>query len=193
MRKPSKTAPSKTGNGALLRNEAAQVLKGLRPDIGLDEADRLRPLTHNKKWIFALAHKHGLLNQGKETAAAALRDAQDPQEAIKNDLARGGHAPLDLSRLKAAVAAARKAGDLEQRLADSRKRASDGKAACEGELSRLGKIFRIHRGAFKNGDARVPRRWTPSRSGLMNCLKIGGIITAAKKTSKGSKSRPSRT
>ena len=47
---------------------------------------------------------------------------------------------MDLSELKAAVAAARKAGDLEQRLADSQKRASDEKAACESELSRLGRF-----------------------------------------------------
>jgi uncharacterized protein YhaN len=45
-----------------------------------------------------------------------------------------------LSALKAAVAVARKAGDLEQRLVDSQKRASDDEAACEREFLRLGRF-----------------------------------------------------
>ena len=42
--------------------------------------------------------------------------------------------------MKAAVAVARKAGDLEQRLADSQKCTLEEEAACESELSRLGRF-----------------------------------------------------
>jgi uncharacterized protein YhaN len=48
---------------------------------------------------------------------------------------------LDLSKLKAAVAAALKTGDLERRLADLQKRATDDNAACARELARLGRFF----------------------------------------------------
>ena len=135
-----KDRPQQDGKRRLLRNEAEQLLKGVRPDLGIDDSDQLRPLTNNKKWISGLAQKHSLLNQKKETAEATLRDVKDEQATIKKELGERAQSNLDLSELKAAVAAARKAGDLEQRLADSQKRASDEKAACESELSRLGKF-----------------------------------------------------
>ena len=135
-----KDRPRQDGKRRLLRDEAEQLLKCVRPDIGLDIADRLRPLTNNKKWISGLAQKHSLLNQKKEKAEATLREVEDEQETIKKELGKQAQSSLDLSELKAAVAVARKAGDLEQRLADSQKRASDEKATCESELSRLGRF-----------------------------------------------------
>jgi uncharacterized protein YhaN len=132
--------PRQDGKRRLLRDEAEQLLKGVRPDIGLDNADQLRPLTNNKKWISGLAQKHSLLNQKKEKAEATLRDVEDEQETIREELGKQAVSNLDLSELKAASAVARKAGDLEQRLADSQKRASDEKVACESELTRLGRF-----------------------------------------------------
>ena len=132
--------PMQDGKRRLLRNEAEQLLKGVRPDIGLDDTDQLRSLINNKKWISSLAQEHGLLNQKKEKAEATLRGVEDEQEAIKKELGEQVQSNFDLSELKASVAAARKAGDLEQRLADSRKRASDGEATCEDGLSRLGRF-----------------------------------------------------
>ena len=135
-----KDRPRQDGKRRLLRDEAEQLLKGVRSDIGLDNADQLRPLTNNKKWISGLAQKHSLLNQKKEKADATLRDVEDEQETIKEELGKQAQSNLDFSELKAAGAVARKAGDLEQRLADSQKRASDEKTACESELSRLGRF-----------------------------------------------------
>lgn len=135
-----KDRPGQDGKRRLLRNEAEQLLKGVRPDIDLDNADRLRPLINNKKWISGLAQKHGLLNQKKEKAEASLRDVVDEQKTIRKELAELPQSDLDLGELKATVAVARKAGDLEQRLADSQKRAADEKATCASELSRLGRF-----------------------------------------------------
>ena len=135
-----KDRPQQDGKRRLLRNEAEQLLKGVRPDLGIDDSDQLRPLINNKKWISGLAQKHSLLNQKKETAEATLRDVEDEQETIKKELGEQAQSNLDLSELKAAAAAARKAGNLEQRLTDSQKRASDGEAACEDGLSRLGRF-----------------------------------------------------
>jgi uncharacterized protein YhaN len=135
----NKDRPQQDGKRRLLLNEAEQLLKGVRPDIGLDSVGQLRPLTNNKKWISNLAQKHSLLNQKKEKAEAILQSVDDEQEAIKKDL-RGHTQPiLDLDSLKAAVATARKAGDIEQRLADLKKRASDEKITCESEMARLGR------------------------------------------------------
>ena len=140
VEKSIKDRPQQDGKRGLLRNEAATLLKAVRPDIVLDDADQLRPLLNNKKWISGLAQKHGLLTQKKEKAEATLRDVEDDQESIKKELGEQSQSNLDLSELKAAIAVARKAGDLEQRLSDSQKRASDDRAACENELARLGRF-----------------------------------------------------
>jgi uncharacterized protein YhaN len=140
VEKTIKDRPQQDGKRRLLRNEAEILLKGVRPDVDLDNADDLRPLLNNKKWISSLAQKHGLLNQKKEKAEATLRDIEDEQESIKNEFDEQPKLDLDLSELKASIAAARKAGDVEQRLAALQKRASEEKAACESELARLGKF-----------------------------------------------------
>jgi uncharacterized protein YhaN len=132
--------PQQDGKRRLLRSEAEQLLKSVRSDIGLSDAGQLRPLTNNKKWIAGLAQKYSLLNQRKENAKDTLRDVEDEQATIKKELREQIQSKLDLGELKAAVAAARKAGDLEQRLADAQKRTSEDSAACESEFSRLGRF-----------------------------------------------------
>ena len=141
VEKTIKDRPQQDGKRRLLRNEAEQLLKGVRSDLGIDDSDQLRPLVNNKKWISGLAQKHSLLNQKKGNTEATLRDVKDEQEAIKIELHEQAQSSLDLSELKAAVAVTRKAGDLEQRLADSQKRTLEEEAACESELSRLGRFF----------------------------------------------------
>ena len=141
VEKTIKDRPQQDGKRRLLRNEAEQLLKGVRSDLGIDDSDQLRPLVNNKKWISGLAQKHSLLNQKKGNTEATLRDVEDEQEAIKIELHEQAQSSLDLSELKAAVAVTRKAGDLEQRLADSQKRTLEEEAACESELSRLGRFF----------------------------------------------------
>ncbi|MCP4605365.1 MAG: AAA family ATPase, partial [Proteobacteria bacterium] len=140
VEKSIRDRPQQDGKRSLLRNEAETRLKAVRPDIDLDGADQLRPLLNNKKRILGLAQKHSLLNQKEENAQTTLRDGEDEQELIKKELGAQSQSNLELNELKAAVAAARKAGDLEQRLADSQKRASDDNAACDSELFRLGRF-----------------------------------------------------
>lgn len=132
--------PQQDGKRRQSRDEAEQLLKGVRPDLGIDDSDQLRPLTNNKKWIYSLAQKHSLLDQEKENAEATLRDVKDEQETIKKELSEQTQSNLNLSELKAAVATSRKAGDLEQRLAELQSRGTDDNAACESEFSRLGRF-----------------------------------------------------
>jgi len=141
-----KDRPGQDGKRRLLRNEAERLLKGVRPDLAIHDSDQLRPLTNNRKWISGLAQNHSLLNQNKEKAEATLRDVKDEQEAFKKELGEQTPSHLDIRELKATVAAARKAGDLEARLDDSQKRAADENAACENEFSRLGRFS----GTIKN-------------------------------------------
>ena len=132
--------PQQDGKRRLLRSEAEILLKSVRPDEKLDNADNLRPLLNNKKWISALAQKYGLLTQRKEKAESTLRDIEDEQESIRKELGEQPQSDLDLSDLKAVIASVRKEGDIEQRLADMKKRASEEKSASEDELARLGRF-----------------------------------------------------
>jgi len=140
VEKTIKDRPHQDGKRRLLRNEAEQLLKSIRSGLSIDDSDQLRPLTSNKKRLSGLAQKYSLLNQKKENTDATLRDVEDEQETIKKELHEQAQSNLDLSELKAEVAATRKAGDLEQRLADSKKYASEKEAACESEFSRLGRF-----------------------------------------------------
>jgi uncharacterized protein YhaN len=140
VEKTIKDKPQQDGKRRLLRGEAERLLKRVRPDVDLDGAERLRPLLNNKKLIADLGQKHGLLNQKKEKAEANLRDVEDEQQSINRKLSEQHKSTFDLSELKAAIAVAHKAGDLEKRLVDSQKRASASKTAYESELSRLGRF-----------------------------------------------------
>jgi uncharacterized protein YhaN len=134
--------PGQDGKRRLLRNEAETLLKGIRPDMGLDDADHLRPLLNNKKWISELARKKELLIQKQDGYKAALRDLQDETKSLESRLETLPQKEIDLTELKAAVASARKAGDIEQRLNDMTIQAAQERAACEKEFARLGNFHR---------------------------------------------------
>jgi len=138
VEKTIRDRPQQDGKRRLLRNEAETLLKSVRPDMELDNADDLRPLLNNKKWISGLAQRHVQLTSQKDTAVATLRDIEDDQESTRNELGKQPQSDLDLSELKATIVTARKAGDIEQRLADLQKRASSEKSLCENEFARLG-------------------------------------------------------
>jgi uncharacterized protein YhaN len=130
--------PGQDGKRRLLRNEAETLLKGIRPDMGLDDADHLRPFLNNKKWISELAREKSLLIQKRDGYNAAVKDLQDEIKSLESRLETLPQKEIDLTELKAAVASARKAGDIEQRLNDMTTKAAQEKAACEKEFARLG-------------------------------------------------------
>lgn len=140
VEKTLKDRPQQDGKRRLLRNEAETLLKTVRPDVGLEQADDLRPLLNNKKWISGLAHKHSLLVQNKEQAEASIRDIEDERKSLQSELDKKTQSDIDLKELKAAIAAARKAGNLEQRLAETQKQVADENEACQDELCRLGRF-----------------------------------------------------
>jgi uncharacterized protein YhaN len=140
VEKTTKDRPQQDGKRRLLRNEAEILLKGVRPDIDLTAADTLRPLLNNRKWMATLAGRHSLLQQKKSRAQSVWRDIQDELELLNRQLSGPSAMELDLSELKASIAAARKAGDVEQRLAEVEQRAAAEKAACAAELARLGRF-----------------------------------------------------
>lgn len=133
--------PQQDAKQRLLRSEAEQLLKGIRPDLNVSNADQLRPLVNNKKWLADLTRQHSLLREKQKNTEVTLKDIEDERATIRKELGEQAESGLDLGELKAAVAAARKVGDLEQRLNDVLKRASEDDQACQSEFSRLGRFF----------------------------------------------------
>ncbi|MFN2353793.1 MAG: AAA family ATPase [Desulfopila sp.] len=140
VEKTLKDRPRQDGKRRLLRNEAESLLKSVRPDMELDQTDTLRPLLKNKKWLTGLSKKHSLLIQEQESTEKTRRDIEDELQALCKDLDDMPQTELDIKELQAAVDTARRAGDVEQRLAEVRKRAYEEDAACTGELARLGRF-----------------------------------------------------
>jgi uncharacterized protein YhaN len=132
--------PQQDGKRRELRNEARRLLKSVRPDVGLDQADTLRPLVGNRKWVTGLAQKYDRLVQNKAQARKSLRDIEDERRARRSELDGSPPSSLDVKKLKAVVSAARKAGNLEQRLAGAAKQALAEHRACRDELVRLGRF-----------------------------------------------------
>ncbi|MBU0654539.1 MAG: AAA family ATPase [Gammaproteobacteria bacterium] len=133
--------PQQDGQRRLLRNEATDLLKAVRSDLGIDEADKLlRPLLKKKNWVADLARRHTLLAQRKETAGLNRKDAENEKNALEKQLAEQPRSTLDLVALKGAVITARKAGELEKRLSEARQRAAESKTASENEFQRLGRF-----------------------------------------------------
>jgi len=139
VEKTIKDRPQQDGKRRLLRNEAETLLKTVRPDVGLEQADDLRPLLNNRQWISGLGQKYSLLVQKQEQTEATIRDIEDERKSLQSELYNISESDIDLKELKAAIAAVRKAGNVEQRLAEAQKQAADENEACQNELIRLGR------------------------------------------------------
>lgn len=131
--------PQQDGRRRLLRSEAERLLKAVRPDIAMADADTLRPLLNNKKWIAGLAKQHGLLTQKKGNFEENLRNLTDEQKKLTQELSGQSPPDVDSGELEVAVAAARRAGNVEERLAEAKERLAAQRKACDSELARLGR------------------------------------------------------
>nr|WP_319491862.1 AAA family ATPase [uncultured Desulfobacter sp.] len=138
VEKTNADRPGQDGKRRLLRNDAENRLKCIRPDFDLDNADQLRPLLNNKKWISELVQKHSLLIQKEAGLDRTLKDLQDEQKSLQSKLEDIPQSHIDLTQLNASIAAARKSGDIEQRLNEIKIQVEQETAAWKNEFARLG-------------------------------------------------------
>ena len=131
--------PQQDGKRRLLRSEAAILLKGVRPDLDLGEADQLRPLLNNKKWISSLAQQYVLLNQKQKDLEDGMKAVQDEQKSLLKQVSEQHCSAVNLGEIKAAVSTARKSGDIERRLLELQKRSAEEQERCASERARLGR------------------------------------------------------
>ena len=116
-RKAKKDRPRLEGMRAVHLKEAGRLLGIIVPSLPLEEMEQLLPLVRQKKKILALTSRYGALQQAKKDATARLIRAGRQRDAAAGKLA-AMQEPEDRSQLQLAVAAGRKAGDLDRRIGE---------------------------------------------------------------------------
>lgn len=136
-RKAAADRPGLVAERAALAGQAATLLGQLRPDLTLDAAPTLRPLLNRRRRATELGGR-------QEAVAAALEQARGTLAEAAEQLAdrRAAHAGLPVSPppdgLRRATEEARRAGDLERAIAETRARSTQHADACRRELAALG-------------------------------------------------------
>lgn len=119
------------------KTEAAHLLRRVRPELEVERAETLRPGLAKRRTVQALAQRHEAVVQGVRQAETRLAELGRELEGRRAELASLGR-EADGAALTQAIAAARKAGDLDDEL---RQRLAEGqrlRGVCLAALERLG-------------------------------------------------------
>ena len=136
-RKATADRPKLEGMRIGQRSEAAALLRQIRPDVTLDQAETLRSGLSKKKTIQHLGSRFEALAQSLEQADRDIRKKEGELEKIHAELSR--LPPVrDPDALVRALRPAQKAGGLDGVLKEKRRAWALAREDCEGELKRLG-------------------------------------------------------
>lgn len=136
-RKALADRPTLDGLRKAYKIEAAHLLRRIRPDLDVAQAETLRPGLARRRAVQSLAQRHEAVFQAVRQAGTGLAGLRRELESRRSELAALGP-EADGTALALAMGAARKAGDLDEEL---RRRLSDGqglRSACLAALERLG-------------------------------------------------------
>ncbi len=136
-RKALQDRPQREGERGQLIADAEALLRDLRPELSLAQAENLRPALARRRRIQALGNRHQtLIDRIKQTGGAVgetTRKLNNAQDALQ------GLPPYqDPTHLRRAVEAARKTGELDNSLRDVRADLTAQAAQCRIDLERLG-------------------------------------------------------
>jgi len=129
--------PVQEAKHRLLLNQARIALAAFRPGMTIKEALELRPGFAKRKMITSLADEVRELAVEEKSNLKSLRNLKNKLERLDHKLSEQPPS-LDFSGLAATVAAARKVGDIDSRVAEIDARTHDLAKTCTLELKRLG-------------------------------------------------------
>ena len=136
-RKSVRDRPSQDGKRQQARNDARELLKGLRPELKLDDVADLRPrIQASKASIQELANRLAGLESEARRAHKALVDLDAREGALQDEL-KSATATVDLSPLKRAVAEARRHGDLDEQVRLAQREVDKLENRCRGDSAAL--------------------------------------------------------
>ncbi|GEM_PF-6774189 len=139
--------------------DAVALLKDVRPDIALDDAETLRPILVRRQRINGLSNQfERLVSRVKETAKQVRQAQANLEQAREQRLQLPDARSTD--SLRRDVAMARKLGDLDNAIHADRLELAQGQAQCSDDLARL----TLWRGALKDvAGVPVPMRESVDR------------------------------
>ncbi|PKN43160.1 MAG: hypothetical protein CVU60_02050 [Deltaproteobacteria bacterium HGW-Deltaproteobacteria-18] len=136
-RKGQKDYPGLEGMRVAYKTEAAQLLRRIRPDIDVEQAEALRPGLAKRKTVQALGQRREAVLQEVRQAELRLREAQRELEARKAELAATGRT-AQAATLIQTLNLVLKAGDLDGELELRRADLLRVQNTCQAALQRLG-------------------------------------------------------
>ncbi|SDO57625.1 YhaN family protein [Desulforhopalus singaporensis] len=136
-RKGQKDRPERNGMRINLRKEAGLLLRQVRPDMSLEEVESLRPMLLRKKTIHALSSRYEAVWQNVNQTGRRCRAAQKELEDVAGSLFATPDIQ-DTHELNLAVKLARKAGDIDTKIAKAQNDLEQDRTKCLLSLQRIG-------------------------------------------------------
>jgi uncharacterized protein YhaN len=136
-RKAMADRPQLEGMRIGFKTDAAALMKQIRPDLTLDQADTLRPGLSKKKMIQNLGSQHGALLENMERTE---RESRKHKEALDKSRESLSQLPsvCDPHALVQVLKTVQKAGDLDKELKERRRVLEISRETCRKALSQLG-------------------------------------------------------
>jgi len=122
------------------RKDAAALIKEIRPELKLEDAESLRPVLGRKRTIQALSSQYEALTQQALQARKQKGEAEKELMEIAKALS-GLPAVRESEGLAKALKPARRAGDIDEQIEEISREIAVGKNSCRAELKRLGLWF----------------------------------------------------
>ncbi|MCF6291103.1 MAG: AAA family ATPase [Desulfobacterales bacterium] len=119
------------------RKDGGALIREIRPDLTLEDAESLRPVFSRKRTIQALSSRHGALIQQASQARKQKDEAEKELGQIAAALS-GRPAIRKNDGLAKALKPARRVGDIDQRIEEISREINAGRKSCRAELKRLG-------------------------------------------------------
>ncbi len=128
--------PRLEGMRIAFKTEASNLLRRVRPDLDIEQAESLRPGLAKRKTVQALGQRHEAVRQEVRLAEDRLREVRRELGGRQGELASLGQ-PADAASLVRAVNEVLKKGDLDAELKSRQDDLLRAKDNCQAALQRL--------------------------------------------------------
>lgn len=119
------------------RKDAAALIKEIRPELKLEDAESLRPVLGKKRTVQTLSSQYEALTQQALQARKQKVEAEKELKEISKALS-GRPAVRVGDGLAKALKLARRSGDIDEQIEEISREIAEGKKNCRAELKRLG-------------------------------------------------------
>ena len=138
IRKARQDRPRLEGMRAVLRKEAAAIMKQIAPDCEPGSAEPLLPLLGSRQRLLSLVREHALLGQQQESCQARIEENQRQLVELGKELEKNP-IPSDPDALVKVIRLVRGEGDLDSRINDLDRKIANQRDSLERKLTGAGR------------------------------------------------------